>query len=300
VPAAKHKSLLTRRIRECCPGLPIRSVRRIDAGQYNDVLVLNEEWIFRFPRFAEGVARLESETALLHFLRGAVTLAIPDPALTCFDPPVVGQVFAAYRLIPGLPLWRETLAQIDDGATLDRFARQLACFLRELHGAAREGTPLLPAPDPLRSWNDLYRRMQARLFPYMSEASRRRASGHFEDYLAAAANLSVEPVIVHGDLGGSNILFDASRGAITGVIDFGSCHLGDAALDLAALATFGEPFLQRILGYLPGGEAMLGRARFYRGTFALQEALYGVEHDDRAAMERGIAGFEAAGPEAAR
>lgn len=31
--------------------------------------------------------------------------------------------------------------------------------------------------------------------------------------------------------------------------------------------------------------------RFYRGTFALQEALYGIEHDDREAFERGIAGY---------
>jgi hypothetical protein len=36
---------------------------------------------------------------------------------------------------------------------------------------------------------------------------------------------------------------------------------------------------------------LLPRARFYRSTFAIQEALYGVEHGDEAAFERGIAPY---------
>ncbi|MGW8226836.1 MAG: phosphotransferase family protein, partial [Anaerolineales bacterium] len=31
--------------------------------------------------------------------------------------------------------------------------------------------------------------------------------------------------------------------------------------------------------------------RFYKGTFALQEALYGVKHGDPKAFERGIAPY---------
>jgi hypothetical protein len=36
---------------------------------------------------------------------------------------------------------------------------------------------------------------------------------------------------------------------------------------------------------------MLPRARFYLGTFPLHEALYGIEHDDPDAVERGLAPF---------
>jgi aminoglycoside 2''-phosphotransferase len=38
-------------------------------------------------------------------------------------------------------------------------------------------------------------------------------------------------------------------------------------------------------------EAMLPRARFYLSTFMLQEALYGIEHDDPDAVERGLAPY---------
>jgi aminoglycoside 2''-phosphotransferase len=36
---------------------------------------------------------------------------------------------------------------------------------------------------------------------------------------------------------------------------------------------------------------MLSRIRFYRGTFALLEALFGTENDDPAAFAAGMAGY---------
>jgi hypothetical protein len=63
------------------------------------------------------------------------------------------------------------------------------------------------------------------------------------------------------------------------------------ACDLAALLTYGEPFAQKVLAAYPALRPALPRARFYRGTFAAQEALYGVEHGDPAAFARGIAPY---------
>lgn len=291
--AAKNKDLLTQRIRESCPELQLSSVRQIGAGQYNDVLVVNEQWIFRFPRFAEGIRSLEIEIAILRGIRSAVSLEVPEPVFTAFEPSTVGCVFAGYRMLGGEPLLRERLAQIDDEATLDQLAAQLGGFLRELHSISAQDAihSELPSPGPVEPWSNLYRRIQIELFPLMAAESRGRASALFETFLADPFNVAVQPVLVHGDFGGSNILFDPEYGAISGVIDFGSAHLGDAALDLAALATYGEPFLQRIAASYPLDEALTRRARFYLGTFALQEALYGVEHDDPAAFKRGIAAY---------
>jgi aminoglycoside 2''-phosphotransferase len=36
-------------------------------------------------------------------------------------------------------------------------------------------------------------------------------------------------------------------------------------------------------------EHALNRVRFYRGTFALQEALFGIENDDPVALRNGLA-----------
>ena len=279
-----------RRIREVYPDLVIATVRPIEAGQYNDVLLVDGELIFRFPRFAEGVRTLATETAILRGLRGAITLPIPDPIYRSLDSGIVGQAFTGYRLIPGEPLWLDTFRAIDDEATLDRLAGQLATFLRELHGVPVEGAIAceLPVPDHRAHWSDLYARIRAKLFPHMSPAARERVGEHFEAVLDDWESFAFKPVLVHGDFGTGNILFDARAGAIAGVVDFGSAHLDDPALDVAALASYGEPFLRRAAVAYPAIEATLDRTRFYRGTFALQEALYGVEHGDPRAFERGI------------
>jgi hypothetical protein len=46
-----------------------------------------------------------------------------------------------------------------------------------------------------------------------------------------------------------------------------------------------------ISAFYPVTGAILSRARFYAGTFALQEALYGLEDGDQKAFERGIAQY---------
>jgi aminoglycoside 2''-phosphotransferase len=41
----------------------------------------------------------------------------------------------------------------------------------------------------------------------------------------------------------------------------------------------------------PTLDTLWPRIRFYKGTFALLEALYGVEHDDAAALQAGLADY---------
>lgn len=91
------------------------------------------------------------------------------------------------------------------------------------------------------------------------------------------------PTLRDGDFGGGNILFDPVRLEVTGVVDFGFCRPGDPAVDIAALSCYGEDFLARGFAVYPAMEQLLPRARRYRPTFALQQALYalrGGNHED--------------------
>jgi aminoglycoside 2''-phosphotransferase len=54
---------------------------------------------------------------------------------------------------------------------------------------------------------------------------------------------------------------------------------------------YGKAFVSLFAGWYPGLHALLARASFHVGTFALQEALWGMEHDDEGAFERGIAPY---------
>jgi aminoglycoside 2''-phosphotransferase len=282
------------RIRAVAPALPIRAVRRIDTGQFSEVLVLNEDLVFRFPRFATGARALAREVAILHGIQPFVTLAVPEPIYHHLDSGSAGQAFIGYRLIPGEPLSATTLAGIAEAGVLDRLARQLITFLRALHGvpvAAAVAYPL-PVRDHHATWRALYEQVQTQLYSHMRPGARRQVRHHFETYLADQRTATLPLVLAHRDFGTSNLLFDPRRGAMTGVIDFSAAGLHDPALDYAALfASCGAPFQQRLIALAPELEPMLDRMQFYRGTFALQEALYGIEHDDRGAFERGIAGY---------
>jgi NAD(P)-dependent dehydrogenase (short-subunit alcohol dehydrogenase family) len=64
--------------------------------------------------------------------------------------------------------------------------------------------------------------------------------------------------------------------------------LGDPAVDLAALPWTPRPFFEGLAAAYPDVAVTADRVRFYRGTFALQEALFGVEQGDESAFRAGI------------
>jgi aminoglycoside 2''-phosphotransferase len=291
-------------IRQAYPELEITAVELNEQGQNNDVLVVDGEWIFRFPRYGQAQERLEIEAAILTAIEPYITLAIPVPVYLALEGRAAGTAFLGYRRIVGEPLWRESYRALEraprSGATLDRLAGQLAGFLKELHdvpvgevtAAVADAGHELPRDDTHEVCADLYRRMREKLFPHMRPDARDWAADHFETFLGDAASFEYQPVLKHSDFGTSNILFDPASGRICGILDFGGTCLGDPAYDFAGmLSSYGEGFLRRCAGVYPELEGFLPRVRFYQGTFALYEALFGVEHGDEAAFRAGMAQY---------
>jgi aminoglycoside 2''-phosphotransferase len=283
------------RIREVYPDLMGESGElHLTRGQFNDVLLVDGCLVFRFPRFGRAAAILQAETVLLRALQGRLPLSIPDPTYLGFDPKSRQLAFMGYRLIPGEPLALEALAAIQDEATLKRLAVQLATFLRALHRIpAVELGIALPVVDGREDWERPYRRFQTELFGFMRRDAREAVARRFDGFLAEPSHFAYQPVLRHGDFGGSNILFDATAGAIRGVIDFSAAGLGDPAVDLAALSWYGEAFLEPVFAAYPelAAPALQERARFYRSTHALQQALWAIETGDEEAFADGIAHY---------
>jgi aminoglycoside 2''-phosphotransferase len=283
-----------RRIAEVHPDLRVSSARLIDGhGQNNTVLIVNGDLVFRFPRYADGVRRLEAEAALLSRVQPRLPLPVPDPRYSSFERREVGQAFMGYRRIPGDPLWMETLGAINDGGALRAIGQQLGAFLQRLHGLPLG--ELLPdhpvAFDPLARWAELYARLQRHLFGHMRPDARRESERRFEAFLGDPRHRGIAPTLVHGDFGTGNILHDPVARRITGVIDFSEAGADDPAVDLAAVLWGPEDFVAGIAGAYPGIDPMRERMRFYARTFALQEALFGAEQGDAEAFRRGLAPY---------
>ncbi|NIV40423.1 MAG: phosphotransferase, partial [Anaerolineae bacterium] len=134
-------------IRAACPDLDVVSARLNTQGQNSDVVVVNGEWIYRFPKYPHVLENLRTETAILEGVRGRLPLRVPDPVYLNLEQPV-GQAFAGYHMIPGEPLWRNTFRALEGREVVRGLADQVAGFLKALHRVPVEGLGIeLPLHD---------------------------------------------------------------------------------------------------------------------------------------------------------
>ena len=94
--------------------------------------------------------------------------------------------------------------------------------------------------------------------------------------------LALDPAgdaLVHGDLGGGNLLWTATEAGprLTGILDWDGARIGHQADDLASIAvTVGWPLAERIDAARHGGDTpTIAAATAIAATFALQQALPG-------------------------
>ncbi|MCX8213385.1 MAG: phosphotransferase [SAR202 cluster bacterium] len=98
----------------------------------------------------------------------------------------------------------------------------------------------------------------------------------------------------NGDIGTGNIIVDSNPTTIVGVIHWGSAGLGDTAVGFAWIrykSGLGTSFLASLFDTYAMTEAALVRAQFYPDTFMLQEALFGIEHDEVESFRWGMEAY---------
>ena len=277
-------------IRRQLPGFAFERAERLQtSGQFNRVLRIDGRWIFRFPKSPAAAADLARELALLPRLAGGLPLPIPAPRYHARAAESGGLLFMAYPLLPGEPLLREKFAQLRaDERSIDGIARDLARFLRALHAIAPAEIGLAASAETAQAeWARVYGETRDKLFPLMRRDAREALARNFDGALNEADLWRYDECLIHGDFGTGNILY--RQGRVSGIIDFGFCGPGDPAQDLGALlASYGEPFVERVCHYYPALRAGLRRARFYRGNYALIQALYALRDGDEAEFEDGM------------
>lgn len=251
----------------------------VEAGQNNLVLDAGD-LIVRVPRHDRAEGDLMREARILAALAPHLPLPVPAPVLYR----VGDRTVSAHSRLPGAPLM--SVAELDDARL-----RDLAGFLSALHRLP----PALLVPDtapadPLAEWRDMLGRAEAQALPLLPQHRGDGIRARFHGFLSAGHDLPT--TIIHGDFGTGNILADGGR--VSGVIDFAGCGIGDPAYDFASLsAGLGDGILRRMAPHYPGIDGMRDRIGFYRGTFALMDVLFGLDHGDDEALQDGLAALTA-------
>ncbi|WP_066498118.1 aminoglycoside phosphotransferase family protein [Abyssisolibacter fermentans] len=257
-------------------------------GQNNDVVIINDDFIFKFPKYPQGIEKLKKEVRILNILKSYISLNIPNPIYNNLDSYEVGCVYSGYKMIRGISFKKDIFYNTQ---RKDFIAKQLALFLKELHSIPLEKICEyeLDVIDGYNEWVSLFKKIKKKLFPFMKKESQDSISENFNDFFEK--NYNFNKTLIHGDFGPSNIIFDSNSQTISGIIDFNDVSIGDPAIDIASLIGpfgYGEDFVKSFKPIYPNVEELLYRARFYASTFALQEALFGIEVGDKEAFDAGM------------
>ncbi|MFB7471300.1 viomycin phosphotransferase [Kitasatospora sp. NPDC056184] len=281
-----HRTLLGRLLPGEDPaGLTIRQ------GQFHHV-VIGAERVVCFARTGAAAERLPGRAARLRDLAGlGLGFRTPEPLEEGGGAGPDEPAYLVLTRVPGAVLAEDVL---EDPEAAEAVAAQYAALLSALAAAGGDDRARAALPHaPEGEWREFADGVRAELLPLMHDAGRVRAARE----LAALDGLPhLTSAVVHGDLGGENVLWETVDGLprLSGVVDWDEVALGDQAEDLAAIgASYGEELLGRVLalgGGAAGGDAA-GRIAAIRGTFALQQALQARRDGDEGEVADGLAGY---------
>lgn len=269
--------------------LDVRSIRPLGQGWDMTVWLVDDRWVFRFPRRESVISGLRNEIAHLARLASLLPLPIPIPthlgeATSEFPWPFYGAPF-----LPGRELAE---AGLDDHGRA-ALGRPLGEFLRALHGARLDAE--LPL-DPFGRANMTVRvpRTRERLAELKQLGLWQAPRAAYEVIEAAAELGPPEPTgLVHGDLHLRHLLIghDDTPAAVIDWIDLSYNAPGvDLVLYWSLLPPKGRLEFRDAYGPISDDQLLRGRilALFLCGTLALyghhegmpqlkREALFGLD-----------------------
>lgn len=220
-----------RLLHEQCPDLAHLPVTPVEVdGWDNSTFRIGDHFTARLPTDEGYVPAVLKEHQWLPVLAAGLPLPIPEPVFRGAPGCGFPRPWSVYRWLPGEAASPERVSD------LRAFARDVAHFLRRLQEVDTRGGPVAGAHSfgrggPLSAYDGDVR------------ACLRDAPGAVDGHdvlsvwrAALAAPFTAEPCWFHGDMTPSNLL--VRDGRLAGVIDFGTCGVGDPACDLVLAWTF--------------------------------------------------------------
>jgi aminoglycoside 2''-phosphotransferase len=224
------------------PELEVKSIRYLGSGWDNAALLVNEEYVFRFPRglFESGerikIEEIEKEVNILNYLKSKVSFTTPEPTFVAPDFRYFG-----YKLISGI-LWDHV---DESGRFSDELLRSWIKIRSEISRAiAPDEAASLKIPRYRTDVNeDLVRQYLAD--PRADERVKALAS-RAADYVLDKLHDNDTWVFIHEDLQMSNCVLGPDRKEICGVIDWGEAEFGPAEAEFYFWSKYGREMLDKM------------------------------------------------------
>jgi len=275
--------------------LLINKVRINSNGWDNDILILNEEIVFRFPKSNDLLSKIEDEGKILENLKGKnPLLLIPNYEYLYKNDGLIG---VKYSFLEGISLSELSVSNLQ-GNPFN--ARGLGDFLTKLHSIAISELSYsnLGTTHSLEYWKSLHMNVEIKIFPFLTLKQQKEINEVFYRFLDEFSELTNKKTIIHGDLTASNIIYNQEKECINGVIDFTDAQIGDPAFDFAGVYwAFGMDFTKDVLecySSVENKELLLNRVKnFYGLQPVFHELLYAIENNQEIDWETALNKFSA-------
>jgi len=267
---------MIRFVRSAVPKLPIATSEVKTNGWDNDILIINKQQVFRFPKTDQITDQIKNECELLEQLaRKNPVLQIPRYKMI-YEGDVLKAV--TYPFLSGESLNEHPF----DLRKNPENAQLLGDFLTKLHQI--KGSHL-SSIHTFCYWQSLFESLRKKVFTQLHGEEQQAIEEVFTYFLNKYPAFSYKKVSIHGDLSASNILFDRAENRISGIIDFTDAQMGDPAFDFAGIYwNYGPEYTRKVLSFYhidESIEAMFDRiSTFYGLQPVFHELLHSVKKNE--------------------
>ncbi len=240
------KRKLLSKIRKEFPSLKWKKAEHNIEGWDHFVIILDNKYVFRFPRTKQYLKALKNEILLLEYLKDKVNILIPQYAYIAKD-----KSFAGYSLIPGTQLRKKVFKLVSNKAK-HTLAKQIADFLSSLHKISQKDVEKygVKIVNTQKQYKELIINTNKYIFPRVSKKDQLLINNYlkeFKNYLKFP-----KKVLAHNDLYSKHILLGENKKHISGIIDFSDRKIDDPARDFTEMWDYGEKFTLEVYKHYKG------------------------------------------------
>ena len=207
-------------------GLIVHDIFVLGQGLDSIAYLVNCEYIFKQSKHDEAKLNLKREIQILNYLKGKVTLQIPDIEYYSEEYGVCG-----YKEIKGDKLTPASYKNMSDDEK-DKLVQDIALFLREMHS--------IPLPDieelelnVIDDYKSDYESLREMIYDKIPDRSKEYLDDLYKRILNDKRISQYVKALCHNDLSCNHIIIQNNRAV--GIIDFGDAAVTDQDKDFIYL-----------------------------------------------------------------
>lgn len=277
------------------PDLMIEEIEFLGAGYDSEAFLLNQAYVFKFPRHARAARNLYKEAIVLKEIKDKVPLKVPAICFIGTSDQPNQLTFAGHEKIEGVPLDAELLATLTNERK-EEMAKELAAFFKALHkielSTQIEGLEVNKKGKAAYE----YEIIKKAAYPHLKETVQHQIDEVYRQLLKQ--DFQYQKCLIHNDFGASNVYYDQADDKICGLIDFGDVAIYDRDMEFVCLMYdyeegFDQEFVQKVLTYYGLDSAdLVNKANFTDFYGQLENVYLGIEFDMKDLFEESIAAIQ--------